>query len=61
MKHHDQSQFGEQRVYLAYTSTLLFIIKENQGRNLEVEIDPEGMVECCLLAYSLWLIQPAFL
>jgi hypothetical protein len=33
MKHHDQKQVGEERVYLAYTATLLFITKGIQDRN----------------------------
>jgi hypothetical protein len=33
MKHHDQKQLGEGRVYLAYTSIPQFIIKGNQDRN----------------------------
>lgn len=35
MKHHDQKQTGEERVYLANPSALLLIINRNQGRNLE--------------------------
>lgn len=38
MKHHDQRQLGEERVFLSYTSTSLFTIKEQElkmGRNLE--------------------------
>jgi hypothetical protein len=34
MKHHDQKQVGKERVYSVYTSTLLFIIEGNQGKNL---------------------------
>jgi hypothetical protein len=33
LKHHDQKWLGEERVYLAYTSTSLFIIEGAQGRN----------------------------
>jgi hypothetical protein len=33
MKHNDRKQVGEKRVYLAYTSTLLFIIEGSQDRN----------------------------
>jgi hypothetical protein len=33
MKLHDQKQAGEERVYLAYISTSLFIIKGSQDRN----------------------------
>jgi hypothetical protein len=33
MKHHDQKQVGEERFYLAWTSTLLSIFVESQDRN----------------------------
>jgi hypothetical protein len=33
MKQHDQKQAGEERVSLAYTPTVLFILEENEGRN----------------------------
>lgn len=33
MKHQDQNQVGEHRVYLAYISVSLFIIKESQDKN----------------------------
>ena len=33
-KPHDLSKLGEERIYLDYTSILLFIIKESQDRNL---------------------------
>jgi hypothetical protein len=33
IKHHDQKQLGEERVYLAYTSTALFIMEGSQDRN----------------------------
>jgi hypothetical protein len=32
-----------------------------QGQNLEAGADEEAMEECCLLACSPWLAQPAFL
>jgi hypothetical protein len=32
-KHHDQETVGEERVYSAYTSTLLFITKGSQDWN----------------------------
>jgi hypothetical protein len=51
MKNHNQKHPEEERVYLAYTSTLLFIIEERQGRNLETEPDAEAMEECCLSAF----------
>jgi hypothetical protein len=33
MKHHDQKQFGEERVYFASTLGTLFIIERCQNRN----------------------------
>ena len=60
MKHHDQKQHGEERVYLAYASTSLFIIEGSQDRNLEAGADAEAMEEYCLLDFSPWLAQAAF-
>jgi hypothetical protein len=37
LKHHDQKQVEEERVYLAYTSTSLSIIKGSQDRNFSRE------------------------
>ena len=57
MKHHNQKQVGEERAYLAYTSTSQFITKEvrkgTQGRSLNSGTDAETMEEHCLLVYSL--------
>jgi hypothetical protein len=45
-----RKQIGEERIYLVYTSFLLFIIKgsqnrnSEQGRNLEAEADTKTMV-----------------
>jgi hypothetical protein len=49
-----KKQVGEERVYSAYTSTLLFITKGSQdknseGRNLEAGAYAEAMEGCCLL------------
>lgn len=33
MEHHDQKAIGEKRIYLAYTSTLQFLIEGSQDRN----------------------------
>jgi hypothetical protein len=33
MKHHNQKQIGEQRVYLVYTSVLQSIIEGGQDKN----------------------------
>jgi hypothetical protein len=35
--------------------------KSGQDRNLEAGSDAEAMEECCLVACSTWLAQPAFL
>jgi hypothetical protein len=56
-----KKQVGEDRVYLAHTSTLLFITKGSQRRNLEAGVAAEAMKGYCLVAYSSWLAQPAFL
>jgi hypothetical protein len=36
------------------------IMKGNQGRNLEAGTNAEAIKEYCLLAWSPWLAQPAF-
>jgi hypothetical protein len=49
-----KKQVGEERVYLAYTSILLFIIKEvrtGTQAGQEAGADAEAMEECSLLAY----------
>jgi hypothetical protein len=60
-----KKQVGEERIYLAYTSTRLFItkgkLKLTQGRNLEAGAVAEAMKGCCLLACFPWLAQLAFL
>ena len=61
MKHCGHKQLGEERVYLIYTSTSLFIIKGSQDRDLEAGADAEAMEGCCLLAYFPRLAHPAFL
>ena len=50
-----KNQVGEEKLYLDYTSALLFITKGSQDRlkqdmNLEAGADTEGMERCCLLA-----------
>jgi hypothetical protein len=49
------NQVEEERVYSAYTSTLLFITKGNQARSLEAGADAEATEGCCSLACSPWL------
>jgi hypothetical protein len=50
MKNHDQKEIGEERVYLAYTST-----SRTSGQ------DAKAMEGCFSLACSSWLTQSAFL
>jgi hypothetical protein len=55
-------QAGEERVYSAYTSILLFITKEvrtGTQTGQEAGADAEAMEGCSLLACFPWLTQPA--
>ena len=53
MKHHDQNQVEEERVYLAYTSSLKKSGQElKKGSYIETAADAEAMEKCCLLACS---------
>jgi hypothetical protein len=61
IKHLDQKEVREERVYL----TLQLInyspreVREGaQSRNQEAGADAEAMEECCLFALSLWLARP---
>ncbi len=59
-----KKQVGEERVYSAYTSILLFITKEvrtgtQAGQNAGA--DAEAMEGGSLLACRTWLAQPALL
>jgi hypothetical protein len=59
-----KKQVGEERVYPAYTSMLLFITKGSQdwkSSRSGAGADAEAMEECFLLACFLWLVQPAHL
>ena len=59
-----KKQVGEERVYSAYTSTLLLITKEvrtGTQASQEAGTDVEAMEGCSLLAYFHWLAQLAFL
>ena len=58
-----KKQVGEERIYLAYTSILLFIAKEvrtGTQTGQEAGADAEAMEGCSLLA-CFWLAQPALL
>jgi hypothetical protein len=60
----NKKQVGEERVYLSYTSILLFITKDvrtGTQAGQEAGADAEAMEECSLLACFPWLAQPAFL
>jgi hypothetical protein len=59
-----KKQVGEERIYLAYTSILLFIAKEvrtGTQTGQEAGADAEAMEECFLLAFFPCLAQLAFL
>jgi hypothetical protein len=59
-----KKQVGEERVYSAYTSTLLFITKEVRSgiqAGKKTGADAEAMEGCYLLACFPWLAQPALL
>jgi hypothetical protein len=59
-----KKQVGEERVYSAYTSILLFITKEvRTGTQTvqEVGADAETLEGYSLLACFLWLAHPALL
>jgi hypothetical protein len=59
-----KKQVGEERVYLAYTSTLLLLPKEVRTGTQAVQeagADAEAMEGCFLLACFPWLAQPALL
>ena len=59
-----KKQVGEESVYSAYTSTLLFIIKEVRivtQTGQKAGADAEAMEGCSLLACFPWLAQPALL
>ena len=59
-----KKEVGEERVYSAYTFTLLFITKEvrtGTQAGQETGADVEAMEGCSLLACFPWLAQPAFL
>jgi hypothetical protein len=60
----NKKQVGEERVYSAYTSILLFITKEvrtGTQAGQKAEADAEAMEGCSLLACLFWLTQPALL
>jgi hypothetical protein len=59
-----KKQIGEERVYSAYISTLLFITERSHTgtqAGQEAGADAEAMEGCSLLACFPWLAQPALL
>jgi hypothetical protein len=59
-----KKQVGEERVYSAYTSILLFITKKvrtGTQAGQKAGADVEAMEACYLLACFPWLAQPALL
>jgi hypothetical protein len=59
-----KKQVGEERVYSAYISTLLFITKGSQAgtqASQEAGADAEAIEGCSLLACFPWLAQPVLL
>jgi hypothetical protein len=60
----NKKQVGEERVYLAYTSILLFITKDfrtGTQAGQKAGADAEAMEVCSFLACFPWLAQPALL
>ena len=60
----NKKQVEVKKVYLAYTSILLFITKEvrtGSQAGQEAGADAEAMEGCSLLACFPWLAQPALL
>jgi hypothetical protein len=55
MKHHEQKQLREERVFGMYTFISLFIIKRTRGRNLKAGADAEAMESAayCLAPHDL--------
>lgn len=59
-EHHEQKQLEEERAY--FSPPFHTTVRAGTGdRNLEVCTEAGTMEECCLLACSWWLAQPAFL
>jgi hypothetical protein len=61
MEHHDRKQVGEERIYLAYTSSSLLIVECVQVRNSNrAGADTEIMEGHFLLACFSWFMQSGF-
>ena len=65
IKHHDQRNWGGKGLFCLYFHITILIKGSEQGpnlgKNLEARAGAEALQECCWLAHSSWLIQPAFL
>lgn len=59
-KLHDQKQIGTEMVHLNDKPELQFIVEEIRGRN-RAGAEAKCVEDLCLLAYSPWLSQLAFL
>ena len=67
-KPYDQKEVEKERVCMTFTYFQIVVPhlrkpgqELKQSCNLEAGADAEVMEECCLLACSSWLAQPAFL
>lgn len=54
VKHHDQNNLGEERVYFTFQHS-------GQTPSLRAGTQVEAVMGCCLLVCLSWLTQPAFL
>lgn len=59
IKHYEQKAKGEERVYLAFPSTSLFIIEGSWARTQTGNLDAGADAEACRVA-AYWLAQTAF-
>lgn len=57
MKHHEQKQLWEERVYFTFQH---HPAKSGKKPIKKQRQELKAMEECCLLAYYSWLAQPAF-
>lgn len=55
-----KATWGIKGLLQIYSSTLKEVRAERQGKHMEAGAEAEAMKECCLLAFSPLLTQPAF-
>lgn len=60
-EHHEQKQPGEGRIKFILKCVVHYSEKLGQELKESPNLKAEAMGGCCLLAYFLWLYQPAFL